>query len=182
MSSSCVAVSCWAGELSERERRTVNTWVWSSEAGKNHFHLPRQQRREERVVCTHFIHSQTVTGCQTFSFRPWSALLWKKSPLCKESETCAYRENYFTRYTLVSSGSQIELVKRPYKSAGHCDFLLFVSLQLSALVHSGQILNSQCISGGDFWWLFLYFVQTHSFIQELKVRNWLLFSSVPHES
>lgn len=44
------------GELSERERRTENTWVWSSEAGQNHFHLSRQQWRE-RESCLHSLHT-----------------------------------------------------------------------------------------------------------------------------
>ncbi len=166
---------------------------WEGEEDREHLGMELRDRQEslssaqaavegERVVCTHFIHSQTVTGCQQLSDILIQSLvgftLKKKPPLQGKRDLCISRKLF---YSLVSSGSQIELVKRPYKSAGHCDFLLFVSLQLSVLVHSGQM-NSQCISGGDFWWLFLYFVQTHSFIQELKVRNWLLFSSVPHES
>jgi len=45
---------CSCRLLSERERRTENTWAWSSEAGQNHFHA---QRERESTSCLHSLHT-----------------------------------------------------------------------------------------------------------------------------
>ncbi len=83
---------------------------WEGEEDREHLGMELRDRQEslssaqaaaegERVVCTHFIHSQTVTGCQQLSDILIQTLvgftLKKKPPLQGKRDLCISRKLFY---------------------------------------------------------------------------------------